>query len=150
MNHPNREIMQRAIELAKQATKVGEHAVAAVVILEDQIVSEAYTTLNGEQDPTCHAEINAIRLASKNLKSKRLPDCYLYTTFEPCPMCSSAAVWARMKGIVFGANGLDETDKNRWRIKVHCKFILEKGDPKLELTENFMREECRELLSLEF
>lgn len=149
MNHPNKEIMQRAIELAKAKYKEGGHAVAAIIVKGDKIIAEAFTTIIKEKDPTCHAEMNAIRLASKVLGNRVLADCYLYTTFEPCPMCTTACVWARMKGIVFGANMDDETEKCHQRIKIHAKEVLAKGEPKLELHENFMREECRKLLYLE-
>ncbi|MPM98901.1 tRNA-specific adenosine deaminase [bioreactor metagenome] len=82
------------------------------------------------------------------MKSKRLDDCYLYTTFEPCPMCTSAVIWAKMKGIVFGANMNDETEQCPQRIKIRCFNIIKKGTPKLELYSNFMRKECKELLKL--
>lgn len=148
MIYPNKDTMQRAINLAKEKHKEGGYAVAAIIVKENKIIAEAFTTINRDQDPTCHAEINAIKLAAKELKSKVLEDCYLYSTFEPCPMCTSAAVWAKMKGIVYGANMNDETEKCPQRIKIGCKQILEKGMPKLELYENFMREECKELLNL--
>ncbi len=148
MIHPNTEIMQRVIDLAKEKYSEGGHAIAAIIVKDDEIITEAFTTINRDQDPTCHAEINAIRQASKILGSKRLTDCILYTSFEPCPMCTSAAIWARMKGIVYGANMLDETEKGRQRIKIRCSEIISQGDPKLELYPDFMREECKELLYL--
>jgi tRNA(Arg) A34 adenosine deaminase TadA len=148
MNHPNKDIMQRAINLAIAKHKEGGHAVAAIIVKDGKIIAEAFTTINRDQDPTCHAEINAIKFAAKNLKSKKLEDCYLYSTFEPCPMCTSAAIWARMKGIVYGASMEDETDKCPQRIKINCSKVIESGIPKLELYPNFMREECKKLLFL--
>lgn len=145
MNHPDREIMQRAIELSR-ANKEGYHAVAAIIVKDGRIIAESCTTIRKDNDPTCHAEINAIRLAAKALGTYVLQDCYLYTTYEPCPMCTSAIIWARMKGIVFGANMDDENEKYKQRIKIHARDVIEKGTPKPELFENFMREECRELL----
>jgi tRNA(Arg) A34 adenosine deaminase TadA len=148
MNHPNKELMEKAINLAREKYMVGGHAVASIIAREDKIISQAFTTVDLEKDCTCHAEINAIRLACKKLGSKKLENCYLYTTYEPCPMCSSAGVWARLKGIVFGSEMGDETEKCPQRIKVRCLEILMKGNPKLELFPSFMRKECKELLGL--
>lgn len=148
MNHPNKEIMQKAIDLAKEKHKEGGHAVAAIIVRNNEIIAEAFTTILKEQDPTCHAEVNVIRLAAKKLGSRVLENCYLYTTFEPCPMCTSAAIWAKMKGIIFGANMSDETENCHQRIKIESKDIIKNGEPKLELYPDFMREECKELLYL--
>jgi len=141
--------MEKAIELASKKYKEGGgHAVAAIIVKNNRIIAEAFTTINKNQDPTCHAEINAIKIASKKLKSKRLEKCYMYSTFEPCPMCAAAMVWARMEGIVYGASMKDETEKNPQRIKIRCSEIIKKGKPKLKIYPNFMRRECRELLFL--
>ncbi len=148
MKHPNKKIMQRIIDLAKEKHKEGGHAVAAIIVKDDEIISEAFTTINRDQDPTCHAEINAIKLAAKKLNSKVLENCYLYSTFEPCPMCTSAAIWARMKGIIYGASMEDETEKCPQRVKIRCSKVIESGTPKLELYQNFMRDECKKLLFL--
>ena len=146
--HPNKEFMERAITLAREGYENGGTAVAAIIVKDDKIIAEAFTTTIKDQDPTCHAEINVIRKASKKLNSKTLDDCYLYTTFEPCPMCASACVWAKLKGIVYGASMEDETNICPQRIKIRCSEVLEKGRPNLELYENFLRADCLELLNL--
>jgi tRNA(Arg) A34 adenosine deaminase TadA len=148
MKHPNKDIMRRAIKLAIDKHKEGGHAVAAIIVKDDRIIAEAFTTINKNQDPTCHAEINAIRLAAKKLHSKKLEGCYLYTTYESCPMCTSAAIWARMKGIVYGASREDQTEKNPWRVMIPASEVIMRGIPKLELYPEFMREECKKLLNL--
>lgn len=149
MIHPNKEIMQKAINLAKKKHKEGGHAVAAIIVRDDEIIAEAFTTINRDQDPTCHAELNAIKIASKKLQSKKLENCYIYSTFEPCPMCTSACIWAKIKGIIYGANMKDETEKCPQRIKIRCSEVIDKGIPKLELYPDFLREECKKLLFLE-
>jgi|ERR1051326_2110090 guanine deaminase len=149
MNHPNKEIMQQAIELALQNYKtIGGHAVFAIIVKNDEVIAEAYATVNQEQDPTCHAEINAIKIAAKKLGSKKLIDCWLYTTYEPCPMCAAAAVWGRMAGIVYGASREDQNELNPWRVAISAREVIDKSTPRLELYENFMREECKVLLGL--
>jgi tRNA(Arg) A34 adenosine deaminase TadA len=145
---PERKIMQRAIEIAKENFEKNGFAVGAIIVQDDQILAEATTTLNKDQDPTAHAEINVIRETAKKLGTRYLENTYLYTTFEPCPMCASAAVWAKMKGIIYGASREDQTKSHPWRVMVSAEEIIKNGTPKLELYPKFMREECRELLSL--
>lgn len=146
MKHPNKEIMQRAIDLARKQNS--GFTVAAIIVKDDKIISEAVTTIHIDHDATCHAEINAIRKASKILKSENLKDCYLYTTYEPCPMCASASVWAGFKGIVYGASMLDETKQCPQWIKIRCKDVIKKSIFDIKLYPNFMRDECKKLLEI--
>ena len=140
--------MRRAIKLAEDSFAAGGSAIAAIVIRHDEIISEGLTTIVQEKDATCHAEINAIRAASKKLDSLYLEDCYLYTTYEPCPMCTSAAIWAKMKGIVFGANRDDQTPQLPWRVYIPSAEVIKNGTPLLELRSDFLRDECKQLLRL--
>jgi len=147
MHHPNKDIMDKAIKLAYEKFKEGGHAVAAIIVKDDEIISEAFTTVRRDTDPTAHAEINAIRAAAKKLGNK-LFDCYLYTTYEPCPMCTSAAIWAKMKGVVYGAGMNDQTESHPQRITIAASEIIKNGTPELELYPEFMRDECKKLLDL--
>ncbi len=146
--------MKRAIELAKEAAREGDYAVGAVVVKDNHIISEGRDTLKSINDPVNgHAEIDAIRKACSKLDQPYLEGCILYSTHEPCPMCASAAVWAKMKGIVFGTTIQDAKNKASkkfsWRqIDIPCRKILERGEPKLELIEGFMREDCVKLFEL--
>lgn len=140
--------MEKAIALAQAKYKEGGYGVAAIIVKGDEILAEAYTTIKIDKDATCHAEINAIKMASRKLGSHILDDCFIYTTFEPCPMCASACIWAKMKGIIYGASMEDETEKCPQRVKIRCSEILKKGTPKLELYPDFLRDECKKLLIL--
>ena len=140
--------MERAINLAKSRYKEGGHAVAAIVVNDKGIVAEAFTTIQRDLDPTAHAEINAIREAAKILNSRSLEGCYLYTTYEPCPMCTSAAIWAKMQGIVYGANRDDQTKGYSRHVYIPAADVIKSGTPKLELYPDFMRKECKALLKL--
>lgn len=140
--------MQKIIDLAQAKYQTGDHAVAALVVKDNEIIAEDVTTVIRDHDSTCHAEINVLRQAMKKLNSSTLKDCYLYTTFEPCPMCTSAAIWAKKKGIVYGASREDRTEDYPWRIMIPASEVIERGMPKLELWPEFMREECKELLKL--
>jgi tRNA(Arg) A34 adenosine deaminase TadA len=145
---PNPQIMELLIELAKENHRQGGFAVASAVVRNEIVIASGVTTLNQDCDPTAHAEINAIRAAAKILNSRFLDGCYLYSTYEPCPMCATAAVWAKMQGIVFGASHKDQTPECPWRILIPVTDVLRQGTPKLELYEDFMRKQCIELLHL--
>lgn len=145
--------MQRAITLAKQSAKEEDYALGAVIVKNGKVIATGKTRLKHQNDPTLHAEIVAIRNACKKLGSRFLEDCVLYTTHEPCPMCSAAAVWAKMEGVVFGAFIEDAKQKGSsrfsWRqINLHCEDVLKKGTPRLNLVKGFLREECVALFDL--
>jgi tRNA(Arg) A34 adenosine deaminase TadA len=79
----------------------------AVIVKDDKIISVAHNRVLISKDPTAHAEINAIREASKVLNNFDLSGCTLYTTCQPCPMCLGAIFWARIKTVYYGANKED-------------------------------------------
>ena len=96
-------MMQRALELAEQASQLDEVPIGAVVTHEGQIIGEGYNTKEHGRNPTAHAEMIAIQQAANHLGRWRLHGCTLYVTLEPCPMCAGAIVNARMDKVVFGA-----------------------------------------------
>jgi tRNA(adenine34) deaminase len=99
----DREFMRRALILAARAEKAGEVPVGAVVVKGDEVVGEGWNRNIGLSDPSAHAEIIALREAGQCLDNYRLPGCILYVTLEPCAMCVSAAIHARIERLVYGA-----------------------------------------------
>jgi tRNA(adenine34) deaminase len=95
--------MKRALELAQQAAVQGEVPVGAVVVRNGEIIGQGHNQPIASHDPTAHAEIIAMRDASKNLSNYRLTGCDIYVTIEPCTMCVGAMVHARIRQIFFGA-----------------------------------------------
>ena len=95
--------MSAALHEAKKALKKNEVPVGAVVVLNGKIVSKGYNENISKSDPCAHAEITAIRLASKKLENYRLPGCKLYVTLEPCVMCAGAMVHSRIEKVIYGA-----------------------------------------------
>jgi len=95
--------MRRALALAAEAAAAGEVPVGAVVTLGDEIISETRNSMRGSNDPTAHAEIEAIRAAAAKLGSSRLDECTLWVTLEPCAMCAAAISVARIKELRFAA-----------------------------------------------
>ncbi len=95
--------MRRALDLAAEAAEAGEVPVGAVVTLGDQIIAESRNAMRGSNDPTAHAEMEAIRAAAAKLGTSRLDDCTLWVTLEPCAMCAAAVAIARFKALRFAA-----------------------------------------------
>jgi guanine deaminase len=79
----------------------------SVIMKDDIVIAQAHNTVLRTNDPTAHAEVNAIRLASSKLKTFDLSECTLYTTCMPCPMCLGAIMWARIKNVYYGAKEED-------------------------------------------
>jgi tRNA(adenine34) deaminase len=97
------EFMRRALDLARAAASRGEVPVGALVVRGDEVLGEGANCPIGTHDPTAHAEIHALRAAGARVGDYRLPGTTLYVTLEPCIMCASALVHARVSRVVFGA-----------------------------------------------
>jgi tRNA(Arg) A34 adenosine deaminase TadA len=153
--HPNERAMSEAIKVAEQAEPSGNYRIGSIIIdSQMEIIGSAFTELHSQPDPTAHAEILALRRACANVSNRYLPKCFLYTTLEPCPMCTSAAIWAKVEGIVYGASLEDAFDFATksgpgfsWRqINIKASYVVARGTPILSLHERFMREECLKLV----
>ena len=96
------EYMREALKEARIAYDMGEVPVGAVIVQDGRIVGRGHNTTETAKDPSCHAEMNAIRDAAKTLGGWRLPRCSMYVTVEPCSMCSGAIVLARIEELYIG------------------------------------------------
>lgn len=95
--------MKRAVQLSREKMNANIGGpFGAVVVKDGKIVGEGWNQVTSTNDPTAHAEVSAIRAACKNLGTFELTGAELYTSCEPCPMCLSAAYWARISKIYFG------------------------------------------------
>jgi tRNA(adenine34) deaminase len=95
--------MEQALALARRAEAEGEVPVGAIVIKGGDLLGEGWNSNIVLNDPSAHAEIVALREAGRALRNYRMPGCVMYVTLEPCAMCVSAAIHARLQRIVFGA-----------------------------------------------
>ncbi|WP_456342562.1 nucleoside deaminase [Thermovibrio sp.] len=93
--------LNEALKEAEKAFSYGEVPVGAVIVKDGRIISRAFNRKEFLQDPTAHAEILAIREASRKLNSWRLTGCTLYSTVEPCAMCAGAIIQARVERVVY-------------------------------------------------
>ena len=95
--------MEFALKEAEQALSEYEVPIGAVIVWDNKIIGRGHNQIERLQDPTAHAEMIAITAAAAYLNSRRLENCTLYVTLEPCPMCAGAIVLARIPTLVFGA-----------------------------------------------
>ena len=101
------ELMHRAIELSKNSVKTGGGPFGAVIAKDGIIIAEASNSVTIDLDPTAHAEIVAIRSATRKLHSFNLQGCTIYTSCEPCPMCLAAIYWAHLDKIYYANTKTD-------------------------------------------
>lgn len=94
--------MKEAIRQAKKAWKLWEVPIGCVIVHEDKIIARGYNRRNTDKNTLSHAELNAVRKASKRLGDWRLEECTMYVTLEPCQMCAGAIVQARIPKVVIG------------------------------------------------
>jgi tRNA(adenine34) deaminase len=133
--------MKKALAEAEKSLKKKEVPVGAVLVSGNKIVSRGHNEPILSSDPTAHAEITAIRRACSRRKNYRLPDCELYVTLEPCAMCLSAAVHARVKRLVFGAY-----DLNAGAVESMMKFPFEKTNHRIKIKGGVLTDECSKML----
>ena len=102
--------MARAIELSENSVKNGGRPFGAVIVKDGAIVAEASNCVTIDLDPTAHAEVSAIRKATKVLGTYDLTGCEIYTSCEPCPMCLGAIYWAHLDKIYYANDRKDAAD----------------------------------------
>ncbi|WP_430811840.1 MULTISPECIES: nucleoside deaminase [unclassified Carboxylicivirga] len=96
------QFMREAIRLSYENISHGGGPFAAVIVKDDRVVAQGVNSVTRDNDPTAHAEINAIRKACAALESFDLSGCVIYSSCEPCPMCLSAIYWAHIEAIYYG------------------------------------------------
>ena len=120
-SEPNVEHMRRAIALSLRAIRTNRGLPFGAVIARDgEVIAEAHNTVTSDNDPTAHAEMNAIRAACAKLGAFLLEGCEIYASGEPCPMCLSAIYWARLDRIYYAnrqedANRVGFSDETLYR-----------------------------------
>ena len=137
------EYMEKALELAQKAASRGEIPVGAIVVDKNgAIIGEGFNRREELQSPTAHAEVLAIEQAAKTLHNRRLSNCTLYVTLEPCPMCAGAVMNAGLKRLVYGAFD----DKNG-----ACASVATLFDEKFThipmVRSRVLKDRCGEILS---
>lgn len=104
MAEDHNKYMRLALDQAAQALSRDEVPIGAVVVCKERVIARAYNLTECLNDPTAHAEMQAITMACNFLGGKYLNDCILYVTVEPCPMCAAALSWAQLGTLIYGAS----------------------------------------------
>ena len=133
--------MQQAIQQAE----LGKTPFGCVIVQYDKIISEAFNTVSVSHDPSAHAEINAIRKACQQLQTPYLSQATLYTTGEPCPMCMSAILYAKIQRVVFSAS-IPTIARFMPQISMSSTEIAAQSCQSIILMGPFMEERCITLL----
>ena len=134
--------MQQALTLAQHAAEQGEVPVGAVLVKDGVVIGEGWNQPISQCDPTVHAEIMAIRDASRRIDNYRLVDTTLYVTLEPCPMCVGAMLHARIARLVFGAH-----DPKTGAVESAIHLLNDSHhNHKITVTKGVMAKDCGDLL----
>lgn len=134
--------MKEALKQAKKAYKINETPIGCVIVFEDKIIARAYNKRNTSKNPLAHAELIAIKKASKYLGDWRLEECTMYVTLEPCQMCAGALIQSRIKKVVIGCMN----PKAGCCGSVMNLFQVDKFNHKVETEIGVMQEECSDLI----
>ena len=138
--------IREAMSQARAAECLGEVPVGAVVVLNGAIVGRGFNAPIGENDPTAHAEIAALRDAARVLGNYRLPGCELFVTLEPCAMCAGAIMHARISRVIYGARDA----KTGVHGSVVDLFGVERLNHHATVTGGVLADECSVMLSAFF
>ena len=135
--------MKEAIRQARKAEALDEVPIGCVIVYDGRIIARGYNRRNTDKNTLSHAELNAIRKASRKLGDWRLEGCTMYITLEPCQMCAGAIVQARVTRVVIGSRN----PKAGCAGSVLNLLQMAEFNHQVELTEGVLTEECSNMLS---
>ena len=135
--------MREAIRQARKAGELMEVPIGCVIVYEGKIIARGYNRRNTDKNTISHAELNAIRKASKKLGDWRLEGCTMYITLEPCQMCAGAIVQARVSRVVIGSMN----PKAGCAGSILNLLEMEQFNHQVEVTRGVLQEECSQMLS---
>ncbi|MGN1187301.1 MAG: tRNA adenosine(34) deaminase TadA [Lachnospiraceae bacterium] len=142
VNETDLRYMREAIRQAKKAARINEVPIGCVIVYEDRIIARGYNRRNTDKSTLAHAEIAAIKKASRVIGDWRLEGCTLYVTLEPCQMCSGAIVQARIPRVVIGT----------MNAKAGCAgsviniLQMEGFNHRVDITKGVLMEECKNMM----
>lgn len=135
--------MKEAIRQARKAWKLQEVPIGCVIVKDGKIIARGYNRRNTDKNTLAHAEILAIRKASRVVGDWRLEDCTMYITLEPCQMCAGAIVQARIPRVIIGSRN----PKAGCAGSILNLLQVPEFNHQVELTEGILEEECSSMLS---
>lgn len=142
-------LMNKAMTVCRRGIAAGQSPFGAVVATRGgDIVCAAHNTVRADGDPTAHAEMNAIRIAARELHSIDLSGLVMVTTCEPCPMCAAAIHWARLDAVYFGAAIADARAAGFNELTLECADLYRNGGSGVAVFGPILRDECAALFDL--
>ncbi len=138
--------MKMALAQAKKAYDLGEVPIGCVIVYDGKVIGRGYNRRNTDKNTLCHAEITAIRKASKKMGDWRLEGCTMYVTLEPCQMCAGACVQARIDRVVIGCM----SPKSGCAGSVINLLQMDEFNHKVEITKDVLHDECSTVLTTFF
>lgn len=142
MSSTDEKYMRLALKQAQRAYALGEVPIGCVIVQNDQVIARGYNRRNTDKNTLSHAELTAIRRASKKVGDWRLEDCVLYVTLEPCQMCSGAIVQARIPKVVIGC----ANPKAGCAGSVLNVLQMPEFNHQVEIVSSVLQEECSAML----
>jgi tRNA(Arg) A34 adenosine deaminase TadA len=140
--------MKVAIEEAKVSLYEGNHGFGSVIVLNGEVIAKSHDREVTLKDPTHHAELDSIRLASQKLNGN-LTGCTIISTHEPCPMCASAIIWAGITEVVYGYSIKDSIKEGRKRINITSKELFQIAKARINVLEGVLKNDCSILYNKE-
>ena len=142
---PGERFMRQAIrEARKNLARADGGPFGACIVKGGRVLAVARNTVL-RHDATCHAEVKAIRMASKKLGTFDLSGCEIYSTTEPCPMCFGAIHWARIGTVYYGTGISDAARAGFHELRISNEKMKALGGSRIRLAPGFLRDECLEL-----
>ena len=140
MSNGNRQLLRRAIELARLAREHGNHPFRALLVdAKGNVVLEAENTVRTDKDVTAHAETNLMRMATARFDRDFLGRCTLYTSTEPCAMCAGAIYWGNIRHVVFGLSqeqihAISASNPENMQLQLSSREVFARGDHPVEVS----------------
>jgi len=140
MSNGNRQLLRRAIELARLAREHGNHPFGALLVdAKGNVVLEAENTVRTDKDVTAHAETNLMRMATARFDRDFLGRCTLYTSTEPCAMCAGAIYWGNIRHVVFGLSqeqirAISASNPENMQLQLSSREVFARGDHPVEVS----------------
>ena len=140
MSNGNRQLLRRAIELARLAREHGNHPFGALLVdAKGNVVLEAENTVRTDKDVTAHAETNLMRMATARFDRDFLGRCTLYTSTEPCAMCAGAIYWGNIRHVVFGfsqeqIHAISAGNPENMQLQLSSREVFARGDHPVEVS----------------
>lgn len=142
-----KQFMQKALESALIGVRKKEGGpFGACIVKGRRVLAVTHNTVLKNRDATCHAEVSAIRLASKKMGTWNLEGCKIYSTTEPCPMCFSAIHWARIREIYYGTSIEDVARLGFNELAIHDSTLNKIGKSGMKIHPRYLRKECIKVL----